>query len=468
MSHIINHNTFCSNTRRKIPCIVYYKYYNDKRDLEVSEIMEKMRKSYPFVLSYQVKWLERPTNEVKRLKQRRLDVMCYKNGRIVAKVSPNDETELHRLFKTVHNDSINNFLPIIRMLLKREQNIDLDWLKTYETYELSNPSYIITSKQKISEENINKSLNINNKSENDSIQRKEQYIMSESTETANNYELSLKNNNTTVHNPKISNSYSISHRESKDFKYMAFDNTFVSNEVDYSPILYNDKPINLKKELYFDFNGIKKIDQTEFYQIQQSSKLVCEEKGANYDLNNINFDLNHDNFLNESKIYEVPKYFYCETNNNENKFREISKDSKKKTFLNIQSDTLFNLDQTSSNSCQKFCIKSKYNSSLEAESKLNKIIDADKINNFQNNLNETPSSYQCYQNIHKHPKNSYILNHHKNIDNTNSNLNYIESSRMIYKSRPIFEFKATRLRPYLRRNFRKMPSLSKLSKKNNQ
>lgn len=123
MSHIINYSKFYNIIQRKCPCIVYFKDQSYNRNNEVMETMDKMRKIYPMVLCYEVNWLDRQKNTIKKIIKCQFMVICFKESKFICKISPFNESKLHFLFKTVYNDSVRNYMKSFTRILKMEKNI---------------------------------------------------------------------------------------------------------------------------------------------------------------------------------------------------------------------------------------------------------------------------------------------------------------------------------------------------------
>lgn len=120
MSHIISYSKYRYIIRRKIPCIIYYDDERYYKNAEILIIMEEMRRKYPLVLYYQVKWLDRPgiTNN---FGEKRSNIVCFKNGKKICTVSPYLSSEINNLFKTVYNDCVCNHFKEFNYILVRDK-----------------------------------------------------------------------------------------------------------------------------------------------------------------------------------------------------------------------------------------------------------------------------------------------------------------------------------------------------------
>lgn len=144
---------------RKTPCIIFYQDKIDETNKYVISIMEKMKKEFKYVLCYLADWRKCLSTNNLLFNQKSSDVLSFQNNKVTFKISAFEEDRLRNLFKTVYNDSINNFFPCFSKILKNEHSSDEKYL--YELYKIENPSYNIN--RQIT--NRNNSKNLSNKYE---------------------------------------------------------------------------------------------------------------------------------------------------------------------------------------------------------------------------------------------------------------------------------------------------------------
>lgn len=143
MSYIINYHRYRDSIKRKFPNIFYFDDSRYVRNDEVLKIMEDMRNTYPNVLCYQVKWLERKNIDLNIIYKCNNYVVCTKSSRQVCKIWPFNTSKLHNLFKTVYNDCVKNYSRIFYAILKKEKN--LIFRPEQKLFDLEEPSYDISS-----------------------------------------------------------------------------------------------------------------------------------------------------------------------------------------------------------------------------------------------------------------------------------------------------------------------------------
>lgn len=126
--------------RQQMPCIIFYEdvLYNSNTD--VVEIMENMRKIYPFIPCYRVNWLERGAQHIYIDIKSPYDVLCFKANLQIFKVSAFSQDEIHNLFQIVYNDCITHFSGPYRN--KLSNNNLTKFFKQNLPYKLSSPSLI--------------------------------------------------------------------------------------------------------------------------------------------------------------------------------------------------------------------------------------------------------------------------------------------------------------------------------------
>lgn len=81
MSHIIDFETYKIKFRRRTPSIFYFEDPREIKNAEVLKIMEKVRKIYPLVFCYQVKWFERKKHNVQKITRKKIEIICVKKGK---------------------------------------------------------------------------------------------------------------------------------------------------------------------------------------------------------------------------------------------------------------------------------------------------------------------------------------------------------------------------------------------------
>lgn len=146
MSQTLKYRDFRKRIIRKLPCIVYFEHKLDPENIKVLKIMEKMKKLYPLVLCYVVKWSHKGIWDKEPNMKKNSDVVCFKNNKIHHIISVYSTSELHLLFKTVYNDSVINHLSSYNKVLLNNKFIDIFYI--HKLFYINKHSYEILPKGK--------------------------------------------------------------------------------------------------------------------------------------------------------------------------------------------------------------------------------------------------------------------------------------------------------------------------------
>lgn len=146
MSNFISYDKYRYFVNRKIPAIFYFEDSSDILNIEVIEIMEETKKTYPMILCYKVKWCRKYLPGVIMTINKNSDVVCFAKNIQKYIVSVYNTSLLNNLFKTVYNDCVCNFLRHFNTILMKENKITHGHI--HQLYDITNPSYPILLKYK--------------------------------------------------------------------------------------------------------------------------------------------------------------------------------------------------------------------------------------------------------------------------------------------------------------------------------
>lgn len=154
MTETIGYKTYRNTVRRQMPCIIYYEDKEYVSSNHFIDMMEYMMKNYPLVKCYKVNWHERGIKGVPIDIQNLSQVLCFRCGIQIAKVSIYDSEQLISLFQTVYNDCILNNIIVFNRILYAEGLIRRDHI--HKLYHLKQPAYTIPISHRFHPENNNK------------------------------------------------------------------------------------------------------------------------------------------------------------------------------------------------------------------------------------------------------------------------------------------------------------------------
>lgn len=270
MSHIRSYSQYHFMTSGMMPRILYYDDSRNPKNEEILKIMEEMRNEYPFVLCYQVNWLERKTPNLKRIQRKPSEIVCYKNSKKIFTVSPYNSTELHNLFQSVYNDCVLNFKKHFKAILTTQKNIPKPII--FKLFNISKPSYPIYIDGK-SYENYLKIFPIRNQHQkSDLVTSKEKCYQENNTNVTNEKQV-LKMNMKLLPPPDVSSNISEDNENKYENTKSISSNTIISKNENKKTKNY----IDLQQNNLYSRNDITDPINVRFdqiYKIMLSKKII--------------------------------------------------------------------------------------------------------------------------------------------------------------------------------------------------
>lgn len=444
MTHICNYKRYRRYILRKIPCIVYYNYIFDEKNIEVLKIMHEMRKTYPLVLCYEINWLERGTSYFGHVIKENSNVVCFKNNKPIYVASAFNKIELHNLFQTVYNDCAYNYISSFNKILLSKKIIHD--LFIHQLYDIKNPVYEYRQSNK---------LNDSSKIYPNDLNMKSSYISKLlKTKETRNMSKKIDNNNLDVTKNRNSINKRINSNSLDNENYKINDDCLPRTNILYNdPSFLNISKYNVNKHslpLDIDMNSLNFIEDRKLNQ-KISSGFTCHNQ--NYTSNELvkSKELFQESFINQD-VYSV--YDSLEKNvqlKNYNKQSSLSKEKCLETqslslddiCLTPQTRDFLKSAYSDQNSFQKLLLDMDHDISInpsietssqnlysfkqmkncETESPKNELINHEKKNFKTNNIGRNDkniSSSSKKKNYFKVEDNNQFINfHRKEINNRN-------------------------------------------------